>query len=275
LQLSPADLIWPIRKADAHKGQHGSVAIIGGAEGMYGAALLAARACLLSGAGRGYLASLQAHAPVTDMRYPELMMRSVDNLLQLKQLDCVGIGPGMGQSELAQQILQRMLSSDIPLVIDADALNLIAQHPELRQQLIHRVAPSVITPHIGEAARLINASTQDIAQHRLKTAQQLAQALNCVCVLKGPNSIIAHPYGEAFSNTTGNVGLASGGTGDVLTGIIASLIAQGLSCWEAAKTGVYSHGLAADQLVAKGMGPIGLRASEISLQVRNILNHHG
>lgn len=272
--LNPKQLTWPQRKQASHKGHHGSVAIIGGAEGMYGAALLAARAAMLAGAGRSYLASLQTHSPVTDMRYPELMMRSVDSLFELKQLDCIGIGPGLGLSALAQQVLQRALTSTIALVVDADALNLLAQDSGLQALMAQRTAAKVITPHEAEAARLLGVSTEDVASNRTATAQQLAQQYDCVCVLKGQHSQIAHPQGECVSNPTGNVGLASGGTGDVLTGIIASLMAQGLSAWEAAKTGTYIHGLAADQLVAKGIGPIGLRASEVSLQVRDILNHH-
>lgn len=274
MQLALKDLHWPKRKADSHKGHHGSFAVIGGADGMYGAALLAARAGLLAGAGRTYLASTQSHGPMVDMRYPEIMMRPPQTLSQLSQLDCVAIGPGLGQSESAHYLLSQFLASQYPLVLDADALNLIADNTDLMKLLQMREAESVMTPHTGESARLSGKRSNEIQQQRLENALHLATELNVICVLKGQNTVIAHANGDYFINPTGNAGLASGGSGDVLTGIIASLIAQGLSCWEAAKTGVYIHGLAADQLVANGTGPIGLRASEVAEQVRYILNHH-
>lgn len=272
-QLSLQDCHWPIREPDSHKGLHGSLAVIGGAEGMLGAALLAARAGLLAGAGRSYLAPLQKHAPQVDMRFPELMMRSPEQVMLLNQLDCLAIGPGLGQSHEALAILRQTIQSPFPLVLDADALNLIASE-NLSQLIAHRSAGCVITPHAGEAARLLHCSAEQIQSQREQSAKTLAKNLNCVCVLKGAQTLIASPQGDCVMNPTGNVGLASGGTGDVLCGIVASLMAQGHNAWQAATTATYLHGLAADQLVQQGIGPIGLRASEVATQVRYILNHH-
>jgi hydroxyethylthiazole kinase-like uncharacterized protein yjeF len=137
-----------------------------------------------------------------------------------------------------------------------------------------RSAHHVITPHVGEAARLMGCDTQQVQSQRSQTAIDLAQRYHAVCILKGAQSVIADPNGQCVTNPTGNAGLASGGTGDVLCGVVASLIAQGLSAWQASTTGCFIHGLAADQLLAQGIGPIGMRASEVALQIRRILNHH-
>ena len=262
----------PARNSDAHKGTFGSVAIIGGDTGMVGAVLLAARAALYSGAGRVYAAMLCKNAPSVDMLQPEIMLRSPQAITQLAQLDCVVIGTGLGQSNTALALLEYWLAQNIPLLLDADALNLIAGHLHLASLVISRTAETVITPHAGEAARLLDVSTENIQQNRTESALKLAKSLNATCVLKGAGTVCAHHDGSYFINTTGNVGLASGGTGDVLSGIIGSLIAQGLTGLDAAKLGVYVHGAAADSLVKKGIGPAGLTASEVALEARNIIN---
>ena len=277
--LSLQDCCWPQRQANSHKGQHGSLAIIGGDEGFLGAALLAARAGFLTGAGRTFLAFLHQQAPQIDIDFPELMMRSPAQVFALNPLDSLAIGPGMGQSSHAKQLLTQALSSNIPLVLDADALNIIAKaHQDGDETLMHlmqqRSAHHVITPHVGEAARLMGCDTQQVQSQRSQTAIDLAQRYHAVCILKGAQSVIADPNGQCVTNPTGNAGLASGGTGDVLCGVVASLIAQGLSAWQASTTGCFIHGLAADQLLAQGIGPIGMRASEVALQIRRILNHH-
>ena len=262
----------PARNSDAHKGTFGSVAIIGGANGMVGAVLLAARAALYSGAGRVYAAMLCKNAPSVDMLQPEIMLRSPQAITQLAQLDCVVIGTGLGQSNTSLTLLEYWLAQNIPLLLDADALNLIASHLHLASLVISRNAETVITPHAGEAARLLDVSTEHIQQNRTESALKLAKSLNATCVLKGAGTVCAHHDGSYFINTTGNVGLASGGTGDVLSGIIGSLIAQGLTGLDAAKLGVFVHGAAADALVKKGIGPAGLTASEVALEARNIIN---
>ena len=269
--------IMPTRNSDAHKGMFGSVAIIGGDTGMVGAVLLAARAALHSGAGRVYAAMLCKDAPCVDILQPEIMLRSPFAITQLSQLDCVVIGTGLGQSNTALELLEYWLAQNIPLLLDADALNLIASHLHLASIVISRNAETVITPHAGEAARLLNislldVSTEHIQKNRTQSALKLAKNLNATCVLKGASSVCAHHDGSWFVNTTGNVGLASGGTGDVLSGIIGSLMAQGLTGLDAAKLSVYVHGAAADALVKKGIGPEGMTASEVLLEARNLLN---
>lgn len=263
----------PPRESDAHKGLFGSVAVIGGDESMVGALLLASRAALLSGAGRVYAAALSKSAPAVDMLYPEIMMRSPVALTQLGQLNCVVIGPGLGLSNMAIELLEYWSAQQLPLLLDADALNLIAMHTYLLKQVKDRQAETVITPHAGEAARLLASSAEHVQQNRIDCALQLSQKFNVTCVLKGAGTICAHYDGGYFVNTTGNPALATGGTGDVLSGVIAGLIAQGLSALDAAKLGTYVHGAAADALVAKGIGPIGVTASEVALEVRDVLNH--
>ena len=262
----------PPRNRDAHKGSFGSVAIIGGDTGMVGATLLAARAAVHCGAGRVYAAMLCKDVPSVDMHQPEIMLRSPAALSQLTQLDCVVIGPGLGLSNAAIELLEFWLSKDISLLLDADALNLIAIHLHLAAIVVSRDAETVITPHPGEAARLLDTSSEHIQQNRSESALKLAKTLRVTCVLKGADSVCAHYDGSWFVNSSGNVGLASGGTGDVLSGIIGSLMAQGLNGLQAAKLGVYVHGAAADALVEKGIGPVGLTASEVALEARDIIN---
>ena len=262
----------PKRQSDEHKGNFGSVAILGGYTGMVGAVLLAARAALHCGAGRIYAAMLCKNAPAVDMLQPEIMLRSMPEIAKLPQLDCVVLGPGLGQSIPASVLLEFWLAQNVPLLLDADALNLISIHPRLEVMVKERIAETVITPHAGEAARLLGVSAQQIQQTRTESALKLAKNLHATCVLKGASTICAHFDGHWFMNTTGNVGLASGGTGDVLSGMIGSLIAQGLSTLDAAKLGVYVHGAAADALLKKGIGPIGMTASEVALEARNVLN---
>ncbi len=263
----------PPRKPDAHKGSFGSVAVIGGDESMVGALLLASRAALLSGAGRVYAAVLGKNAPAVDVNYPEIMMRSPAALTQLSQLNSVVVGPGLGQSNEATELLEYWLAQQLPLLLDADALNLIAVHPHLLRQVESRQAETIITPHAGEAARLLACSAEYVQQNRIDCALQLSKKTHAICVLKGAGTICAHYDGGYFINTTGNPALASGGTGDVLSGVIASLIAQGLGALDAVKLGVFVHGAAADALVVKGIGPVGVTASEVALEVRNVLNH--
>lgn len=265
-------LMLPKRAVDAHKGKSGSVAIIGGDDGMVGAVLLAARSALFSGAGRVYSAMLSKSAPSVDFLHPEMMMRTTDAVSKLAQLDAVAIGPGLGQSDEAVTCLSYWLKQDSPLVLDADALNLIANHADLAELLKNKRGETVITPHPGEAARLLDVSAAVVQSQRTETALALAKSLHVICVLKGASTVIAEPDGSYSINTTGNAGLATGGTGDVLTGIIASFIAQGVSPNEAAKLGAYLHGKAADDLVALGVGPIGLTASELAPKVRGIIN---
>ena len=269
--INLSNITKPSRKPDAHKGDHGSVAIIGGDDGMMGAVLLAARAALLAGAGRTYASFIGHNPPTVDMQHPEIMMRSPEALQALSQLECLVMGPGLSISEKAAKLLSYWLKQNTTLLLDADALNLIAVQPALAELLAARTTDSIITPHPGEAARLLNTDTKTVQADRAASARQLAAKLKVVCVLKGAETIVTK--GDiVFTNITGNAGLASGGTGDILSGIIGSLLAQGLNPLEAAKLGVYVHGLAADNLVGDGIGPIGLTASEVAIEARDILN---
>lgn len=274
-QLLQEDMLRPLiplRKNDAHKGMFGSVAILGGDTGMVGAVLLAARAALYCGAGRVYAAMLCNSAPSVDINQPEIMLRAPLAISHLPQLDCVVIGTGLGQSNAAVELLEFWLAQNVALLLDADALNLIASHLHLASLTISRDAETVITPHAGEAARLLNSNSAHVQQNRTESALELARFLQVTCVLKGAGSICAQHDGSCFINTTGNVGLASGGTGDVLSGIIGSLMAQGLTGLDAAKLGVYVHGAAADALVEAGAGKVGMTASEVIIEARNVIN---
>ena len=271
VEIQLKDIAIPKRQKDAHKGLHGSVVIIGGADGMIGAALLAARAALLLGAGRTYACLLAEDAPSIDILHPEIMMRSMHDLDHLKPLDCAVIGPGLGMLNTAKDALENWLKKKIPLVLDADALNLISADPSLAKLLKERSAPSVVTPHAGEAARLLNVTADQIQKNRESSALQLAQDFRCTVVLKGAGTLISQ-NNQLLLNTTGNAALASGGTGDVLAGMIASFVAQGLNVLEACKTAVYLHGTAADNLVAQEIGPIGLTASEVAIEARYLIN---
>lgn len=262
----------PVRSLDAHKGSSGSVAIIGGDQGMLGAVLLAARAALYAGAGRTYASMICTTALSVDSLYPEIMMRTPEGIAALPQLNAVVIGPGLGQSDSAIQVLTFWLKQTHVLILDADALNLIAHQADLVALLRDRESETILTPHVGEAARLMATSVAVIQAARVESAIELAQSLQSICVLKGAGTVIAKKDGQYWINTTGNPALATGGTGDVLAGVIASLVAQGVTPIHAAKLGVYVHGAAADALVEQGVGPVGLTASELLVEVRRQLN---
>ncbi|ROH85537.1 NAD(P)H-hydrate dehydratase [Pseudomethylobacillus aquaticus] len=269
---APGELHALKRRLNSNKGNHGRVAVIGGAGGMMGAALLAARAALLCGAGRVYAGLLDAQAYGLDYLYPELMLRDPLPLTEVDAADCVVLGPGLGQGDLALYLLEAALRLPAPLVLDADALNLMACTPTCAEQSCARSAATIITPHPGEAARLLACSVAEVQQDRIGSAIRLAQQYAAITVLKGCGSVIATPAGHWWINRSGNPGLASAGMGDVLAGIIAALLVQGLQPQQSVLTAVHLHGAAADGLVASGIGPLGLTASEVGLQARRILN---
>lgn len=256
------------RRRNSHKGSHGTLTVLGGAPGMAGAALLAARAGLMLGAGRVMVGMLERLA--LDPAYPELMLRAPDDALA--QGTAIVAGPGLGQSDAALALLRRLARADFPALLDADALNLIAAHPVLATLIARRQAPTLLTPHPTEAARLLNTTTAAIQGDRIDAALRLARRFNAHVALKGCGTVLAHPDGRWRINPTGNPGLASGGTGDVLAGMAGALLAQGIPAWEALCAAVYLHGAAADALVVAGSGPIGLRAGELILPARQLLN---
>ncbi|MDD5241857.1 MAG: NAD(P)H-hydrate dehydratase [Sulfuricella sp.] len=260
------------RPRNSHKGLLGSVGILGGANSMCGAALLAGRAALKLGAGRVYVALLADDAPAVDMAQPELMLCSPQRLFELDNLNCLVVGPGLGQSTQAVQMLKQALETELPLVLDADALNLIGADSELQTQVKDRKGGTILTPHPAEAARLTGGSTHDIQQERVVSASMLAKRFNSLVVLKGAGSICALPDESWFINPTGNPGLSSAGMGDVLSGMIAALVAQRLTPQQALLLAVYLHGAAADERVAQGIGPVGLTAVEIIEAARALIN---
>jgi hydroxyethylthiazole kinase-like uncharacterized protein yjeF len=262
----------PQRRRNSHKGSHGAVGVVGGATGMAGAAVLAARGALLLGAGKVFQASLCDSVQGFDTQHPEIMLRKPRDLIEQKELDALVIGPGMGTGDTAKNLLAAAIKLPIPLVLDADALNLLSTGRALQNALPKREAATIITPHPGEAARLLAVETKDIAGNRVGSALELAQRFHAVVVMKGAGSVIAFPDGGWCINATGNPGLASGGTGDVLAGMLGALLAQGLSVEHTAQLGVSLHGAAADACVAEGIGPIGLTASDVALAARRLIN---
>ncbi|PSJ17446.1 NAD(P)H-hydrate dehydratase [Nitrosomonas supralitoralis] len=265
-------LLPPPRPVNSHKGSFGNVAILGGSTGMVGAALLAGRTALYLGAGRVYLGLLAESVPPVDFSQPELMLRHPSELFTLESLNCLIIGPGLGQSKEALSWLEHALNDEHVLVLDADALNLIAQHQHLAQRLSQRNASTILTPHPAEAARLLYTDTATVQNDRMNAAYQISQQFNCHIVLKGAGSICCFPEGKRFLNTSGNPGLSTAGTGDVLTGIIGALIAQDLNPRQALMLAVYLHGAAADHLLQQNQGPLGMVASEIINMARLLLN---
>jgi len=258
-------------RKNVHKGSFGTLAIVGGGDGMVGAALLAGRAALHLGAGKVWVGLAATNAPAFDSAQPELMLRAADRVID-DGPDAIVVGPGLGIDERAQQLLRRALAAAPPLVIDADALTLIAHDTALGAMVASRPASTLVTPHPAEAARLAGSTTAAIQSDRLGAALRLSATLNAAVVLKGAGSVLAFSDGTWAINGSGNPGLASGGTGDILAGILGALFAQGLSAKDALRVGVCLHGAAADALVAEGTGPVGLTAAELAPVARRLIN---
>jgi len=242
----------PVRPRTAHKGLQGDVAIIGGAFGMIGAALLAARAALRAGAGRVRIGWTTEAAPTFDPVTPELIFDDLAPLLR-RRLHAACIGCGMGSGGWAAQALRSAIALNVPVVFDADALNLLAESAEQTSLFQRRKAPSILTPHPAEAARLLGTDARSVNADRIRAARDLARGYGAFVVLKGAGSVIAAPDGRTSINLTGNPLLATAGTGDILTGIVGALLAQGLEPWDAARVAVAWHGACADRLAARGV----------------------
>lgn len=281
---------FPMRHPSSHKGTFGSVAIIGGDTGTCGAAILSARAALYAGAGRVHTALIGDGAPPYDPPHPEIMLRKID-AIALDTMDALSIGPGLGTSAHAADIVRRVLHDIVGehchALLDADALNLISRDAALAQAVTAAGRWLAMTPHPGEAARLLGVETPEIERDRLAAARALVARFHCTIVLKGAGTLIATRRETARGdgrrvddtatvdivlNTTGNTGLSTGGTGDVLSGVIGALLAQHLPPREAALAGVYLHGLAAQRLAQSGIGPSGLTAGELAPMIRHITN---
>lgn len=261
------------RHPAAHKGTCGRAAILAGSTGLTGAAVLASRAAMRAGAGLVTLGVPESLHNIVEIKLTEVMTRPLAEItggaighkavLEFTQLaakaDVVAVGPGLGQeSETAEAIRELIKMIDKPLVIDADALNALCGAPQVLSQT---KALAVITPHPGEMARLTGLTVEEVNSDRIEIARMSAGDWNAIVVLKGAPTVVAFPDGEVYINTTGNACMATGGAGDVLTGVIAAFIAQGLSSHDAAVAGVYVHGLAGD--IAAQAGVIGRIASDI------------
>ncbi|MDD5383077.1 MAG: NAD(P)H-hydrate dehydratase [Candidatus Margulisbacteria bacterium] len=250
--------LLPKRKLNANKGDFGRALIVAGSSGMMGAAILASRGALRVGAGLTYLAVPKELVNYINLATPEVIVLPFDKINNLKP-NVIAIGPGLGISSDIKKLLASLITCPSPLIIDADGINVLAKNPGL---LKNNRSSVIITPHPGELARLIGKSVEAIQRDRLAAAKETARRFNCIVVLKGYRTVIADHLGKVLLNPTGNPGMAAGGVGDVLTGMIAGLIAQGLKPWEAAVLGVYLHGLAGD-LAAKVKGEYAMIASDL------------
>ena len=283
--IAPAMLkaLLPARSAAAHKGHTGHLLILAGSPGKTGAAAMAAAAAVRGGAGLVTLGVPHSLNPLLETMTTEAMtvglpetaqggldqsaFDAVRSLLDGKR--CLAVGPGMGTAQSTGRLLRRLIEEcPLPMVIDADGLNLIAAQPTM---LSKRQAPMVLTPHPGEMARLSGRSTGQIQSDRVGHARAFAQKHQLHLVLKGAATIVAQPDGEVFVNPTGNPGMAAGGMGDVLTGLIAGLIAQGMEVGAAARAGVFLHGSAADRLAVK-KAPVGYLATEVMDEIPEARN---
>jgi len=256
----------PPRQRTAHKGDFGHALLVGGGQGMSGAIRLAGAAALRTGCGRVSIATDPVHADWLNLSHPELMVRGVDTATSLRPLlqdkTVLGLGPGLGQSDWAHALFRLAINSPLPLVVDADGLNLLAKAP------VHR-PDWILTPHPGEAARLLGWSVRVVESDRVRTVRQLQHKLGGIIVLKGAGTLIATPAETVFCQR-GNPGMASGGMGDVLCGMITALIAQGQTLEQAAILGVELHAKAAD--LAAQQGERGLLASDVIDHIRTVTN---
>ncbi|MGL5743400.1 MAG: NAD(P)H-hydrate dehydratase [Legionella sp.] len=269
--LNPGNLALPlcVRKKNSHKGSYGHVLVIGGGSGMPGAISLVAKASMRVGAGSVSVATWPEHAKNALPLIPEAMVsgiHSVNDLMPLlaRATVCV-IGPGLGESDWATSLFLAAITSQLPMVIDASALRLLAENPQLDDNW-------VLTPHPGEAASLLSCTTELIQKDRYQAAAKIQQQYGGVVVLKGIGTVIQTAEKDTFVCPRGNPNMASAGMGDVLSGIIAGLCAQGLSLSDAAQCGVWAHAVAGDQ-IAKKLGGAGMLASDLFDVLPHILNY--
>ena len=267
------------REQDAHKGHFGNVVIVGGDRGLGGAGLLSSRAAVYSGAGLTSLVTRPEHVSASLVSCPEVMVKGVDSGQDIEEHlvkpDVIAIGPGLGQSAWSEQMIQRVFweaeKRDVSVIMDADALNLLTKL-KLSSNLPKRL---ILTPHPGEAARLLNTSVAVIESNRFSAAAKIQKKFNATVVLKGSGTVICHKSGGTQKwgiCDSGNPGMATGGMGDVLTGIIAGLLAQGLTLKEAAEAGVDLHAKAADQASLE-FGEAGLTSSDVINELKYILKY--
>ncbi len=267
LELDDLKHVLKPRQKNSHKGHFGHVLVVGGDEGYLGAARMAAEAAARVGAGLISIATRSSHASLLSTVRPEIMSHGVETLDDLmpllKQANVIVIGPGLGKSEWAKLLLARVFESQHPLVVDADALNLLTEED-------HVATNWVLTPHPGEAARLLKTDSKTIQSDRFQSINSLHEKFPGPVVLKGCGTLIADAEGEIFLCDAGNPGMSSGGMGDVLSGVIAGLIAQGIDVNHATKLGVCLHANAGDR--AASAGERGMMALDLMPHLRNLVN---
>ncbi|QEY26228.1 NAD(P)H-hydrate dehydratase [Neisseria zalophi] len=268
------DIFIP-RDADSHKGTHGTLAVIGGATGMSGAVILAATAALYNGCGKVWAGFNQNILPLPVIpEHPEIMLATAAVLQQRQDISAWAVGCGLDVFGEALHIVQSRLEadSDKPLLLDADALNLLAQHRVELVKSAQKYHTLVLTPHPAEAARLLGVTTAEIQADRTAAVERISEMFQAYTVLKGNQTLVCDPNGNLYTNHSGNPGLGTAGSGDVLSGIIGSLLAQGIETWQAVCGGVWLHGAAADVLRDSEIGETGILAGEIAPAARWLRN---
>ncbi|MHC6227690.1 NAD(P)H-hydrate dehydratase [Pseudomonas sp. X10] len=259
----------PPRRREAHKGDFGHVLVVGGDLGTGGAVLLSAEAALRCGAGLVSMATRPEHVGAALARLPEVMCLGVNSANQvlgvLERASVLVAGPGLGQAAWGRSLLSAVADAGLPQVWDADALNLLARTP------LALPSGSILTPHPGEAARLLGVSTEAVQADRPGAARKLARKYASVCVLKGAGTLVADPAGQLALCSRGHPAMAGAGLGDVLTGVLAALLAQGMQAWPAACLGVWLHACAGERLGVRGRG---LAASDLIPVIRELLEEH-
>lgn len=266
--------ILPCRAADAHKGTFGHVFVIAGSPGKTGAPAMAAQAAMRTGAGLVTVGVPRTLNPILEIKVTEAMTEPLPDFGEgflgitawprvkdvLKGKSVIALGPGLSDRDETAQFVYRVLEEAlIPLVIDADGLNAVAKKKAVLKNIKQ---PAILTPHPGEMARLTGRSTQDIQQDRMESARAFSMQYGVIVVLKGARTVIAEPGGAVYINPTGNAGMASGGMGDVLTGMIAGLVAQGVAPLQASQLAVFTHGAIGDALAAE-RSPVGILATDL------------
>ena len=258
--------LFPKRRPATHKGDYGKVFILAGSEGMAGAAVLCSRGALRAGAGLAYLGVPSKIRDLANLATPEVIVagggRAKDFLTVAQNSNAIAVGPGLGSKrDLARDLLVRLsnLKYSSPVVLDADGLNAFVGKMTMLEKIQLKL---ILAPHPGEMAKLLGKTTKEVQTSREEIAGVFAKLLKCTVVLKGYRTVVANDSGKIYINMTGNPGMSTAGVGDVLTGMIAGLAAQGFSPWDAAVAGVYLHGLAGD-LAAKEKGEYGMIASDL------------
>jgi len=274
----------PLRQKDSHKGSFGHVLVIAGSIGKGGAAVMTSISCLRAGAGLVTLATPQSVQPIVAEKLTEIMtsplpetydktisLSAMDEIMNLiRDKDVIAIGPGLTVHKDTAAVVRKVLKEvDVPVVIDADGINALIDHLDILKE---RRAATVLTPHPGEMGRLIGKSTADVQKDRIETARDFAMSHNVFLVLKGANTVVAEPSGKVYISPTGNPGMATAGTGDALTGILAGLTAQMNDISAGVKLSVYLHGLAGD-IAAKEVGMISMIAGDLIDRIPAAIRH--